>query len=904
MVAYVNLGADADIQLFEIEQLIAPGEVAPRLLLPSLRYHSAPGELAEPDTALPWPEPDLGEDLPRAVLGELARELGAKVPGRLVASAKSWLSHSAVDRTADILPWGADPAVGKISPLLASAGYLAHVRAAWNHRFPEHPLENQDVVLTVPASFDEGARTLTVEAAHKAGLAVHLIEEPQAVCYDWLRRHQDDLEQALGDARLLLVIDVGGGTTDLTLIKVETGEQGPKLIRIGVGDHLMLGGDNMDLTLARTAESRLLEKGARLGAGALLQLMQQCRSAKERLLAPDAPERTTVTVLGAGARLIGGARSTEFTREEVRQTVVDGFFPRIGPEERPLGRRGAIVELGLTYAADAAITRHLAAFLARYERVSREALDEKAPAEGLAVPDAVLLNGGVFRSDTLSRRLLKTLADWRGEALTELHNLDPDLAVARGAVAYGLARRGQGLRIGGGSARSYFILIEGEGDKKRGVCVLPRGTEEGHEVRLTERTFSLRLGQPVRFHLLSSTADTAYVPGQLVDIDNEAFIPLPPIAAVLEAGRAGEVPVELATVLTEVGTLSVSCLATEAPDRRWHLDFQLRGGEAGRVITGADKAHPRYDEAVERIERIYGGRSRDVQPKEAKTLRTDLEKILGKRDTWDTALLRELFAALWEGAKRRRRSADHERIWCNLAGFCLRPGFGYPLDDWRVQQLWSLYEHGVQFLKEAQVWSEWWTLWRRVAGGLSPEAQLNILDDIAYDLQPLSDKQQKRKGPRKQGYDDMVRLVGALEHLPPEKKVEVGNWLVERLGMKGESPQTWWAVGRLGGRVPFYGSAHHVVPREIVTEWLEKLFEVDWKVVQPAPFAAAMLARMSGDRERDLEPEIRARVAERLQAVKAAASWIRMVEEVIQLDEADEKRVFGESLPAGLRLVG
>jgi hypothetical protein len=382
---------------------------------------------------------------------------------------------------------------------------------------------------------------------------------------------------------------------------------------------------------------------------------------------------------------------------------------------------------------------------------------------------------------------------------------------------------------------------------------------------------------------------------------------LPPIAAVLDDGaerakQHSEVPVQLAATLTEVGTLAVACVFTEDPNRRWQLEFQLRGRSAGHIVTGG-KPHPRLDAAAERIERIYGGRSRTVEPREVKLLRADLEKLLGKRDAWDTALLRELFAVLLEGSRRRRRSPDHERLWFNLAGFCLRPGFGYPLDDWRVEQLWALYDQGVQYLREAQVWSEWWTLWRRVAGGLGASVQERLLDDIATDLQPIAGKKKRTGAPHKQGYDDMVRLVASLERLPRERKAQVGSWLLERLQGKGESPQTWWAIGRLGARVPFHGSVHNVVAREVAAEWLPRVLALDWKKVQPAGFAAATLARVSGDRERDLEPGMRDQVGRRLSQIQAPDSWIQMVRGIIELNEADEKRIFGESLPPGLRLM-
>jgi len=880
--------------------LVAPGEVAARPLLPSVRYHPAPGELVAGDRQLPWPENELGA---QAVLGEWARVLGSQVPGRLVTSAKSWLSHSAVERTAPILPWGGAKDVARISPVDASASYLAHIRAAWNHRFPRQKLEKQDLVLTVPASFDEVARSLTVEAAHRAGLGqARLLEEPQAACYDWLHRHQQELNEQLAATRLLLVCDVGGGTTDLTLIQVEATETGPQFTRIGVGDHLMLGGDNMDLTLAHTVEKRL--GGERLNAASLSQLIQQCRSAKERLLAPDAPERATVTVLGAGSRLIGGSRSAELTRDEVRSLVVDGFLPMVENTARPHSRRGGIVEFGLPYAADPAISRHIAAFLAYHAQAASAALGDRAQVNDTApMPDAILLNGGVFHSESLTDRLLEILTAWRGVPLHRLQNTQPDMAVARGAVAYGMARRGQGLRIGGGSARSYFLRIESNAGQTQGVCLLPRGTEEERELRLTERTFSLRLGEPVQFHLVSSTADTVNSPGDLVDIDVETCRTLPPIATVLGA-QAGtdEVPVQLTALLTEVGTLEMSAVAKNDSEQRWQLAFQLRG-DAEAAET--ESAHPRFPEAAERIERLYGSRSKDVGPKEIKTLRADLDKILGKRESWTMPLLRALFGAFWEGARRRRRSIDHERLWFNLTGYCLRPGFGHPLDGWRVQQLWSLYEQGVQYGQDAQIWAEWWTLWRRVAGGLGEKAQTQLLNDIAEDLKPQakSPKAAKGKGSRKPGYDDKVRLAASLELVSAGRKAEVGQWLLQRLQGKEESPQTWWAVGRLGARVPFYGSAHNVIVRETAVDWLQQVLRLDWSKTQPAAFAAVMLARLSGDRERDLDDHARAEVIRRLKAAKVAKSWIQMVEEAVELEEADERQMFGEALPSGLRLV-
>ncbi len=906
------------IESFRIDQLVAPGEIAPRDVLPSVRYQAAPGQLGPGETTLPWgagPADETG----REVVGQLALELGAKVPGRLVASAKSWLSHDGVDRTADILPWGAPEEVEKVSPVEASASYLRHITAAWNHEHPGHPLAKQEIVLTVPASFDEGARALTLDAARRAGLdRVRLVEEPQAAMYQWLDRHRDCLDEALEGVKLAVVVDVGGGTTDLTLIKIELRENGPRLTRIAVGDHLMLGGDNMDLALTRAAEPRI-GGGSQLGGARFSQLIQQARVAKERLLAKDAPEKVTVTVLGSGSKLIGGAKSTEVTREEVQKLVLDGFFPRVTADERPAKRRGAIVEFGLPYVADAAITRHVAAFLAHHDELAREALglDNAADSEGgLAVPDAVLLNGGVFRGEELATRLLDVLGDWRGERPTLLSNDAPELAVARGAVAYGLARRGVGLRIGGGSARSYFLVLpKKDGDEidegRQGVCVLPRGAEEGEEIDLERRTMSLRLGRPVRFPLVASSQDVRHHrPGDIVSIDGDTYHELPLMAAVLESDdpsqKDTEIPVRVITALTEVGTLEMSCVAAEDPKRRWKLEMALRGASKSEVAAQkVTQLHPRFKDATDLVRRIYGKGTEEVKTSEVKTLRTNLEKIIQSRNTWETPLLRELYGALFASVKRRRRSAAHERVWLNLAGYTLRPGFGYPLDDWRVRELWSsVFKGSIQYVPEAQNWAEWWIFWRRVAGGLSPEMQEKLVDSIEWYLHPPTKRPRKRPpGPKMAGYDDMVRLAGSLEHISPARKVRIGDWLVTRLQKHDEGTQTWWALGRLGARVPFYGSAHAVVPREAAERWLGACLGADFASEEQAAFAAAVLCRVSGDRQRDLPEATRKQVKDRLGAVDAPEAWQRMVTEVTHLDAAEERRIFGESLPPGLRLL-
>jgi len=915
VVAYANAdNGQPDVQLFMIEQLIAPGQVAEKSMLPSVRYHPAEGELSEQDVVF---SPS-GET---AVIGEAARVLGAKTRGRLVTSAKSWLSHPSADHHAEILPWGGSEEISKISPLGASASYLTHIRSVWRHKFPEAPLEQQDIVITVPASFDEEARSLTLEAARIAGLNhIRLLEEPQAVCYDWLRRNAGSLGKQLENVHLLLICDVGGGTTDLTLIKVEPGEQEPKLIRIGVGDHLMLGGDNIDLALAHLVESRISGNEKRLSAAELSQLIEQCRIVKEQLLADDAPEQLNVTLLGGGARLIGSSRSVLLTRDEVRSIALDGFFPLSGLDDLPDRKRSGVVEFGLPYAAEPAVSKHIAAFLKLHKEAAREALKGQG-----RVPDAILLNGGVFRSRPIMQRMLELISSWtfaevrqnleqrqHSRAPLLLENKHPELAVAFGAVSYALARRDRKLKIGGGSARSYFLLVDTgiqsviNSTNQHGICVLPKGSEEGVEVILDNRRFALRLGIPVRFHLVSMSGDTEFKAGDVTEI-TELFHSLPPLVVVFEGEEKNpniEVLVQLAVTHTEIGTLKIQCVSIEDSRKRWDVEFQIRKKGAAASLVGASLP-PQFAAAVEQIQTIFGAKSRQIDPKAVKNLRTDLEKILGaERSEWEMPLLRAMFSALLEGAKFRRRSESHERVWLSLAGFCLRPGFGFPLDDWRVEQLWKCYAQGIQFVNETQNWTEWWTMWRRIAGGMDANAQQLIFADIAKFINPSSARQPGvAKQIKNRSYDDIVRLAAVLERLPVAAKIQLGEWLLTRLQKAGESSQTWWAIGRIGARVPFHGSSHNVVPADIVCAWLMQMLAEDWKKLPHAGFAATLIARMSGDRTRDIDEYLRHQILEKLKSSKNPSSWIDLVGKVKELDEKEERQIFGEALPPGLKLI-
>jgi molecular chaperone DnaK (HSP70) len=564
--AYVDTqaGESPPIETFPVPQLLAPGQVGERPTLPSYLYVLGPSELPPAAVALPW------DEKPASFAGELARARGAEVPARLVASAKSWLSHPGIDRTAPVLPWGAGEDVQKLSPVSASARYLGHLAGAWNAAHPDAPLGKQDVLITVPASFDAVARELTMEAARHAGLQqVTLLEEPQAAFYSWLARSGDAWRKQLGVGDVVLVADIGGGTTDFTLIAVAEQAGDLTLERVAVGDHILLGGDNMDLALAYGLQQKLAAKGHKLDAWQLRSLTLACRAAKEQLLADARLQKAPVAVLGRGSKVIGGTIKTELERAEVEAALVDGFFPRVAPDARAVrGRATGLRELGLPYAADPGVTRHLAEFVGRHGRR----------------PTAILYNGGVMKGVALRARLGDVVRSWSGDALKELGGTDLDLAVAHGAAYYGLVRRGKGVRIRGGTARSYYIGVEtampavpGMRPPLKAVCVVPFGQEEGTELDIPEHEFGLVVGEPAEFRFLGSSVRKKDRPGEVIDDWGEDIEELAPVDAVLpaDAGDAGQiVPVKLRAHVTAVGTLELWCVARD--DRRWKLEYNVR----------------------------------------------------------------------------------------------------------------------------------------------------------------------------------------------------------------------------------------------------------------------------------------------------------------------------------------
>ena len=920
-VAYVDTAAaDPRVRVFEVPQLVAPGEVAPRRQLPSFVYLAGEIDLAPHETSLPWrpvaarvrdPQAATSGEL-RPVVGELARSQGARMASRMIASAKSWLCHPGVDRQAAILPWG-DSDGPKLSPVAAQALVLGHVRDAWDHAHPGAPFVDQEVLVTVPASFDEAARELTLQAAQTAGFPpVVLLEEPQAAFYAWIDQHKGNKGLAAGER--VLVFDVGGGTTDFTLIEVDANGDG--FTRTAVGDHLLLGGDNLDLTLAKIVEQRVVARtatGKKLDALQWHGLVHACRLAKETLLGDDPPATAPIVVQSRGAKLIGGTLRDDVSREELHAVLFDGFFPLV-TKGAPLSRaRGGLQEFGLPYASDPAVTRHLSAFLQRHD--ARRV-------------DAVLFNGGAMTPASLRQRVLDQIGQWQDGAPRELPSQMPEMAVAQGAAYYGLVRRGLATRIKGGTPRAFYIGVDASGMRRRvptteaagvtqeparfAVCLAPPGLEDGARVQL-ERDFKLVTNRPVSFRLYSSSTREDR-PGALVPIgdgradttdDGSDLLELPPIVTVLRARGRGEVTVRLGIHITELGALEISAVDREPPNEEWKLAFDMRsGGTAPAPQDDADDAgpHPAIDVAKARLAKAF-------QTGEGMaTLTRDLETLFEtRRDEWSMQTARALFDTLVEVAAERKKTADHEQRWLNLAGFLLRPGTGAPLDTWRARVMWGVFNENLAFPKSEPNKLAWWIVWRRIAGGLAKGQQDQFYDRFAKLLlpNPLQAKKLADAKASKQELAEIWRVIASLERLAVQHKIKLGDELVRRMETrKGrEDPVHLWALSRVGARTPLYGPLNLVVPTSKVKEWVNQLVKWDWPEPDKVAFPLAQLGRRTGDRSRDLDDATRATLADFVRALPGGDRAAILVEQVVALEAREERVALGDTLPAGLRLV-
>ncbi len=908
-VSYVDLkdrevpekkGEKPIIHSFRIPQLTGPGEITREPMLPSFLYLTGDYELARESVALPWPT---SHDY---VSGIYARNHGAKVPTRLVSSAKSWLCHGGVDRRARILPWGSEESVGKVSPVQASSAYLTHIRQAWNHAHsgdPDLSIERQMVIITVPASFDEVARDLTIEAANLAGMGhVTLIEEPLAAFYSWLIRNESNWQSHVKPGQLVLVCDVGGGTTDFTLITLRQTKGTPRFERLAVGDHLILGGDNMDLALARGLEGEFVKRNVSLTGDRYKMLCHQCREAKEAILS-GSKEMATVTLMGEGSRLIAGTVRAELSRSDVEQTVLEAFFPLVAPDTRRRQTEGKETgEFGLPYESETAVTRHLGKFLRRHQSEVRTLIGKEQ-----AVPDFILFNGGALKSRLIQERVREAVRYWFGLSDVSqpkvLENPNQDLAVSLGASYYGLVKTGVGVRVGSGSPRAYYLGVSrasnGETTAAEAVCLVERGLDEGSGIELKDMNMQVLANQPVQFDVYSSSYRSGDRCGDIIPIDN-SFTRLPPIQTVIEFGKKEQptnLPVKLEGQYTEMGTLSLWCRSDVSP-HRWLLQFQLRDSSAPAVAT--DRTILEASDIQMALEIV---KTRFSNVSDRKGLAALMKNIAGrldlKKEQWPLTFIRRISDELLELSPGSKRIHEAESRWMNLMGYCLRPGKGDGFDPHRIKRLWKLYKPGPSNPNNPQVRSEWWILWRRVAAGLGPGHQRQISQDLSSILIPGKGK---KKSMPDQERLEIWMLVANLEQLLSKDKIRWGRQLLSEMTHPNINPQYLWVLSRIGARELLYGSADRVVAPDEAFSWCQQVMQIRWKNPKYALSAVSLMARKTGDRVRDLKQPQRDEVMGWMSTFKDAALHMKPVELVVPMGEEEERNVFGEELPTGLVL--
>jgi molecular chaperone DnaK (HSP70) len=851
------------VGIFETPQLVAAGRVEPRRTLPSFLF--------------------LEEGQP---VGAYARDQGAIVPTRLVHSAKSWLSNPDVDRTARILPWDSQETGRVLSPVEVSARFLAKFREEWDKAHTAAPLAAQDVVLTVPASFDEEARELTVMAARDAGIGkLILLEEPAAAFYSWIASHLAESRKRLFDGQVVLVCDVGGGTSDFSLIRISRSGDMVDFTRTAVGKHLLLGGDNLDLTLAWLVETKLDKQlSIRQRSG----LRRQCSAAKERLLNDPELKSADITIAGSGSSLIGRSLKSTILREEALELALEGFLPFSERNEPPQDeKRSLFRELGLPYVSDPAVTRHLNAFLEPTGQV----------------PDAILFNGGFFIPQILRERVADVVGRWYGRRPEILENSELDLAVARGAAYYSYVRStGSGILVRGGLPRTYYI---GLGEPREGrfpaVCLVPRGAEEGAAVEIDNDALQLVANRPVSFRLYSSLTRQGDKLADVVEFasDDPELHGHAPLNAVIRFGKKAEerlIPVRLGARLTEIGTLETWC-ESKISDNRWRLQFELRKEAAKQPVerkAAAVVSEQALAASLESIPAVFsaGGKS-PIAPEE---LPAKLEQTMGLgRNSWPLAAIRKMADAFLANAAGRKKSPAYEIRWLNLCGFCLRPGFGYPGDDFRIEEARKIWQGGLTYGNQAQNEIDWWIFWGRVAGGLNRNQQTDAYQRLSAFLLPRGGQ----KPPRVNAslHREMWRAAASFELLPIGTKTELGDALVKRVKAGDFKESELWCLSRLGARKLFYGPINLVVPAAAATRWVETLLKVP-----AAGDALATLARRTEDSTRDLPAATRETVKRKLESLPHGERLLAMLEG----EEEDDRalgRIFGEELPSGLVLV-
>ena len=914
--AFVPLTGKAKSEVLEIPQWEGLSEVTDFPALPSFLY------LPEEAAAAQIQSGKAGNE--EWIVGRLARKKAAETPGRVVHSAKSWLCHHTTDRSARFLPWESNDIARdhKISPVRASALILSHLKGAWNSRFAEAGAEfdSQEITITVPASFDAAAQRLTLMAAQEAGFpeTIRLLEEPQATFYCWLERHDfaTDLGSKLPDGKdgthHILVVDIGGGTSDFSLFELRSYSRssGPGIKREAVSDHILLGGDNVDLAIAYLVEPRLIGERGGLSGTQWDDLVARCRDLKEKVLSSEGrpDENFAISLPGRGADLIVGSRTAQLTRGEIKAVLLDGFFPECGSQTYPYRTQAALKEWGLPYAPDCAVTRHLADFLRGRPRV-----------------DVILFNGGSLRPEFLRQRICQLVGKWQaGLTPLALENADPDLAVARGAALFGKLVHRQTERIEAGAARAVFLEVVrarspeiAERARPSLVCVLPRGASSEQRFDITSLPLEVHTNRLARFRAYYSTRQDRSKAGDIVDWREAEFHALPPLETIITVADSDtgtittSLPVTLTASANALGLLEVSCVSADPRIRQsWRLEFNLRpheqDGPGAHRAAAVSKASVHIDpnvtaEALEaarmRIQRLFTRTRNQRDVLTATRVLRNLEQILEMpKSQWNAGLVRSLWPSLEGCMARRKESADHEEAWLILAGFLLRPGFGAAADKFRIDSLWRLRDHGLYFPGK-RIKCQEYILWRRVAGGLTRERQEQIL---APELEKIRT--------RKKLVPELVRLAGSLERVPKETKTELANLFIDIASdlarEKKHCAPYLGALGHILSRAPLYAGPETILSPDVVERAYESFRTFDWTAPELAEMQTLFLraARVIGSRSFDLPKALRHRIATKLENSGVAPQKTGKLKEFMPLGSSERISLHDESLPPGLIL--
>lgn len=898
-VAYVDTHKEQRfVQIFQVPQTVAEGRVARHSTLPSFCYIESLGDFPAGAIDLPWKK---GQ---KFTVGKFALQQGSLVPTGLVSSAKSWLCYHSANQKEAILPVDSRDDSMRISPVEASRRYLDHIREAWNHAIakgnPDEELEQQEIILTVPASFDEVARALTAEAAKGAGFEkITFLEEPQAAFYNWIAQNEKRWEESFHDGDSILVCDVGGGTTDFSLIRYQQKDYTGSFERMAVGNHLLLGGDNIDLSLAYYLEEKIQNTCKRdIEPEQWKRLYHEARKAKEALLS-DSCDQVTVTIQGKGSSVIEGSLTIDLTKEEVVEWLRNGFFPIKSWEESiSLNKAKGLRSNGLPYEDDPCVTKQLAHFIKTNCRSDQE------------LPKHLLFNGGTMMASVFQEAIKSAYNKWFPEIrLNTLSVKNMEQAVSKGASYFGRVRRGEGVKIKAGSPRSFYLElnVSGEENAKKALCLLPRGVDEGTE-KVCLQEFSAIANSPVSFTLYASHTRIGDEVGDIIDIDLSELHPLPPISTILRFGKKSpdvqskDIPITIGVAYTTLGTLEM-WLQSKSTDHRWNLEFQLKSS-TGQDDQLALIQEGRRDEtfnqsflndAKEALAELFTSGGGIKPEKIIERLETILEQ---PRLEWSPSILRGLWEVLLEKAKNRKLSPKHEARWWNLAGLFLRPGFGYPLDDHRMKDLWKVILSETNQKCSDEIAIQKWICLRRVSGGLNKGQQTQIYHQIMPSIfNKKSGRIELSKGCDKYHYKEKVRTLASLERVDFKAKRVLGKALVEAvIKGKGSSTDEIWAVGRIGAREPLYVSQANVLPVEDVSIWIQSL--LPHSKGEKQAFALAMLAKKTEHNELNVKKEIR----EQVKNLTDSSHLHKMIDGHETLTAQEKDIALGDHLPPGIIL--